>query len=87
MPLLFAALWFFSGRERLTKREKIVELDVLDDTFGDRITRVESRRGPVLGYFIGLDAVVIAAAAGIAIGGVGWWIHRRHARSSTVKEN
>ena len=76
LPVCMAGMWLASERETLTKKVKFREVEVQDDLFGDY---VESRAvpGPILGYYVGLDAVgggtALCAAAGAAI----WWRKRR----------
>lgn len=81
-PLAALGLWAGSGRENLTKSTKNVQVEAVDDVFGDRITRTEARRGPVFGYFVGLDAVAGAAAVGLMAGGVWIWRLRRGVKST-----
>jgi hypothetical protein len=80
LPLVAAVLWMSSGREILTKSGKIVAVTVTDELFGG--TNVEQRlvRGPLLGYYIGLDVVGAAAAMAVAGGLVWLWITRRRRR-------
>ncbi len=61
--LAAAGLWESSGRERLTKNGKSVNVTVKDDVFGDSVERTEFKPGPILGWYIGLDAVAITTGA------------------------
>lgn len=79
-----STLWLFSGRERLTKSTKHVEVVQEDDLFGDMEKRIELRRGPILGYYVGLDAVAgVAAAVGLISAGRAI-VRRRRARRKGV---
>lgn len=55
-------MWLGSGREILTKSSRAVEIEVYDDVFGDSLPRTELVRGPIWGYYIGLDAVAATAS-------------------------
>jgi hypothetical protein len=76
LPLLFVALWAWSGRERLTKSAKPVMVDVVD-VFGDHTPETRLVPGPVFGHYIGLDLVgaVVLACAGVAA--IGYVVERR----------
>ncbi len=76
VPVVVGSLWLVSGRERLTKHERAVDVTVTDDLFGG--TNVEKRfvPGPVFGYYIGADMVVGTVAASLAVGGAAWLIGR-----------
>ncbi len=76
VPVCLAAMWLASERETFTKSAKICEVEVEDDLFGDY---VESRAvpGPILGYYVGLDAVGGVTALCAAAGAVFWWRERR----------
>lgn len=81
--LAVAALCAYSGGERLTKSSKAVTIIAADDLFGDSQPRVELRRGPVFGWYVGWDAVgaaVLAAALSNGIVFWGVWRGRRAAR-------
>ncbi len=63
-------LWLASGRETLTKHTRFVDVVVADDLFGDANVEKRPVRGPILGYYVGLDAAAAAAAAALVIAGV-----------------
>lgn len=69
---LALALWLASGREGFTKAARSVTVEVRDELFGDTVTREEFQQGPILGYFVGLDAVGLTAAAGVLATGLAW---------------
>jgi hypothetical protein len=75
--LVVALLWLASGRGVFTASGKAVPVAVRDTLFGD--TTVETRfvSGPVFGYYIGLDAVVVLAVLTLVSGLIWWWIARR----------
>lgn len=76
LPVVAGGLWLGSGRETLTKTVRYVEVQVVDELFGDSITEAREVPGPVLGYYVGLDAV--AAAVGVAlVAALVWWRRRR----------
>lgn len=68
-PVITLGAWLGSGRETFSKTERVVEVSVQDDLFGDTTTRKEFRRGPLAGWYVGLDAVagVTALSVGTAI--------------------
>ncbi len=76
VPVGLAAMWLASERETFTKTTKFREIEVKDDLFGDY---VEPRAvpGPILGYYVGLDAVGGVTALCAAAGTVSWWQGRR----------
>ncbi len=76
VPVCVAAMWLASERETLTKTIKIREVKVEDDLFGDY---VESRAvpGPILGYYVGLDAVGGVTALCATVGAASWLRARR----------
>jgi len=77
LPLFVAGLWLASGREVLTKSSRYVEVAVADELFGGTLTEKRLVAGPVFGYYIGLDLVLVAAAVGVLGGAVWWWLTRR----------
>jgi hypothetical protein len=79
-PLVALGLWLASGRETLTKAEKIVAVTVRDDLFGDTNTEQRAVSGPIVGHYIGLDAVILVAAAAGVTALVWWWLARRRRR-------
>jgi hypothetical protein len=70
-----AALWLVSGRERLSKSDRSVTVEVRDP-FGDPMSRVQFERGPIFGYFVGLDAVLLTAGAAAIATGTALIVHR-----------
>lgn len=82
VPLALGALWLVSGRETLTKRTRYQTVRVTDPVFGDVIEQTQALRGPVAGYFVGLDAVAGSAAACAAAWAVGRWLARRARRAA-----
>lgn len=73
IPVLVAILWLASGRETLTKHERVVSVTVKDELFGDTNTVSQLRPGPIFGYYVGLDLVIIAVLGSLitlAIAGV-----------------
>src|SRR5437764_222747 len=68
LPVVAVALWIGSGRETFTKHAKVVQVEARDDVFGDAVTEARIVRGPILGYFVGLDIVIVSAAASLVIG-------------------
>lgn len=85
IPLLAVALWLGSGREVLTKPQRAVDVQITDKLFGDTIVETKFVRGPVFGYYVGLDLVIVATGACMAIGGISWIVgHRRARRKESV---
>ena len=87
IPIAAVALWLASGREVLTKPIKHVDMAVRDNLFGGTNLETQDVRGPIWGYFIGLDLVIVACG----FSGFGillmWAIHRRRRRrSASVRE-
>jgi hypothetical protein len=80
VPLAVLALWLGSGREVLTKNQKAVVVTVQDEIFGGEESRTEFQSGPILGYYVGLDAVVIAALLCGAAAGTDWLLTRGRGR-------
>ena len=81
LPIVIGGLWLGSGRETLTKPFRSVEVEVQDDLFGGTNEEYHPIRGPVLGYFIGLDAVIVTSivSAGL-LAFTGWSMHRQRNR-------
>lgn len=82
IPLVALALWLGSGREVLTKNQKAVVVTVQDEVFGGEESRTEFQPGPFFGYFVGLDAVVIAAVLCGGAAGLDWFLTRRRGRAT-----
>jgi hypothetical protein len=77
-------LWLLSGRQGLTKRELSVTVEVRDELVGDIVTREEFQRGPIFGYYVGLDAVGLTAAAGVLASGLTWALTRERRAIGTA---
>lgn len=79
VPALALALWAWSGRENLTKHTRNVEVQVRDELVQDMVTEMRAVPGPVMGYYIGLDAVGGAAGLSSVLGLVGFvvWLRER----------
>jgi hypothetical protein len=77
IPVLTAVLWLASGHEVFSKSGKAAQVTVSDPLFGDTTTQTQFVRGPILGYFVGLDAVAVVTAICLAIAIVCRWVARR----------
>jgi hypothetical protein len=86
-PAIATVLWLRSGREHLTKSMKSVEIRRHDDLFGGDEIVHEFKRGPIAGYFVGLDAVAVATVASVVLVGVSWITTRRPAQRDPAPEN
>ncbi len=75
LPIMTAGLWLASGRETLTKSARVIEVQARDELFGDTFIQEKLVRGPIFGYYIGLDLVIAVAAACLMI-----WLVWRVAR-------
>ena len=86
VPVCVAAMWLASERETFTKPVKNRDVKVEDDLFGDY---VESRAvpGPILGYYVGLDAVAGVTALSATAGAVFWWRNRRRRAADKRRSN
>lgn len=84
VPVLTAALWLASGREVLTKAERAVTVSVPDRLFGDTNDAVRFVRGPVFGYYVGLDLVIATLVVWLAIVGTCWLLGRRRAHQKEI---
>jgi len=76
-------LWLGSGCEVLTKSSKAVEIEVISELFGDTIHEIQLARGPIFGYFVGLDVVALVSSLFLAVVGM-TAIVRRIRRQSGV---
>jgi hypothetical protein len=83
LPVVALALWLGSGREVLTKHTRIVGVAVRDDLFGDVNIVQQPVPGPIFGYYVGLDVVVLAILLALLIGVIGYF---RYGRSSPRNE-
>ncbi len=63
IPLAVLVLWMSSGREVLTKSTRWVDVQVQDPLFGLTDVRKTPVPGPIFGYYVGLDLVLVVAAA------------------------
>ena len=80
LPVAVAVFWLASGREVLTKAARAVTVQVPDTLFGDTNIQTQFVRGPVFGYYVGLDAVIITTLLCTAVAGAWWLFGRRRAR-------
>jgi hypothetical protein len=80
IPAFLLVLWAVSGREFHTKTHKAVAVAVRDEVFGDTTIEEKFIRGPLLGYYIGIDAVIVFAFLALAATGVYWWWSLRRER-------
>jgi hypothetical protein len=80
VPLIITALWLVSGREVFTKSAKSMSVVVHDELFGDQRTEIRLVPGPLLGYYVGLDLVVVSSVAAAAVGTAFWLLDRRRAQ-------
>lgn len=86
-PAIATLLWLRSGREHLTKSMKSVEIRRHDDLFGGDEIVHEFKRGPIAGYFVGLDAVAATTLASVLLVGVSWITTRRRTETEAASEN
>ena len=84
MPLLTAILWLTSGREVFTKSGKPAQLAVVDPLFGDTSTQTQFVRGPIFGFYVGLDGIMMVTLACVAAGAIWWWLTRRRRRATQL---
>ena len=79
LPVVTGGLWLISGRETLTKPSRAVEVQLEDALFGDIIPETRFVSGPIFGYYVGLDAVVVTFALMmtlLTVAGLLRWIRR-----------
>ena len=81
-PAFLLILWAVSGREFHTKTHKAVAVETRDEVFGDVIVQEQFIRGPLLGYYIGIDAVIVSALLALAVSGAYWWWSARRDRQT-----
>lgn len=86
LPIATIVLWLVSGRETLTKSARTVSVPVRDELFGDTFVQEKIVHGPIFGYYVGLDLVIVVTLACLVVGIIAWWALRRHARGSTRRE-
>lgn len=77
LPVFTCCLWVGSGRETLTKPRRAVEIEVQDELFGDSFKELRLVRGPIFGYYIGLDAVAVTGALSMSLVGAARAMSRR----------
>lgn len=82
LPLITCALWLSSGRETLTKSFRTVEVAVNDELFGDSTDETLLIHGPIVGYFIGLDAVIVTSAVSFSLLSIAGWRRRRRRKEA-----
>ena len=80
LPVLAGILWLASGREALTKSDRIVAVTVTDELFGGTNVEQQLVRGPLFGYYIGLDLVGAVTVVAIVCALIWWWVTRRRRR-------
>jgi hypothetical protein len=80
LPLLAWAAWLASGREVFTKGGKAVQVAVRNELFGDTDLQTQWARGPLFGWYVGLDVAVLVTLAALVAAGVLWWRMRRQRR-------
>ncbi|GEM_PF-1517709 len=80
LPVFACCLWIGSGRETLTKPRRAVEIEVEDDLFGDSFKELRLVRGPIFGYYIGADAIVVTGVFSMALVGSAKAMNRRRER-------
>ncbi len=86
LPVLVGVLWMASGREVFSKSGKAAQVELRDPLFGDSTVQTRFVPGPVLGYYIGLDLVVVVTLAAMSVGAIWWWIARRRRRAARLAE-
>jgi hypothetical protein len=84
MPVLTALLWLASGREVFTKSGKAAQVAVMDPLFGDTTTQTQFVRGPIFGFYVGLDGIMMVTLACVAAGAIWWWAARRRRRATQL---
>jgi hypothetical protein len=80
VPAAVWVAWLGSGRDVFTAPEKAVEVAVRDPLFGDTVEHTEMRRGPIGGYYVGLDLALAVTVAALVVGGLAWWLIGRGGR-------
>lgn len=86
LPVFTACLWIGSGRETLTKPRRAVEIEVEDELFGDSFNELRLVRGPIFGYYIGLDAVIVTGMLSMSLVGGAKAVDRRRDRKRNEAE-
>jgi hypothetical protein len=87
VPVLFAILWLVSGHGVFTKSGEATEVVVRDPLFGDTLTETRFVRGPIFGYYVGLDLLLLSVVAALIAAAI-WWLlaRRRRRRADSAKE-
>jgi len=81
LPVFTCCLWVGSGRETLTKPRRAVEIEVEDELFGDSFKELQLVRGPIFGYYIGVDAVMVTGVLSMTLVGSARAMNRRRDRN------
>jgi hypothetical protein len=79
LPVAVIIAWLATGLEVFTKHTKWVQESVRDPLFGDMITQSREVHGPLAGYYIGLDVVILSVLIAVIAATVLWWVNRRQA--------
>jgi ABC-type spermidine/putrescine transport system permease subunit II len=88
LPVAVIITWLASGREVFTKHTKWVQVSARDPLFGDIITQSREVHGPIAGYYVGLDLVVLSVLIAVIAAIVLWWVNRRQvAKQGTTHES
>ncbi len=80
LPAVVTICWLASGHEVFTKSGKYLNVPVRNELFGDTDIQVQFVPGPLLGYYIGLDLVIVTLLVALFAGLVAWLILRRRRR-------
>jgi hypothetical protein len=80
IPVLMGALWLVSGRETFTKWGRSTQVLIQDPLFGDTFAETRFVRGPIFGYYVGLDLFLLSVLAAVVLGAIWWWLARRRRR-------
>ena len=81
LPVLVCALWLASGREVVSKSGKAMQVEVANPLFGDTTVETQFKPGPVLGYYVGFDLVVVSTLGAATLGLIWWLLARRRRRT------
>lgn len=79
-------LWLGSGCEILTKSGRVVEVEVINELFGETMKEMRLIPGPIFGYYIGLDSVAAVCSAFLIIVGVLTLVRRIRRRVRGIEE-
>ena len=86
IPAVVLGLWLASGRGIWTQRVRYVTVTVPDSLFGDATQVQQPVPGPIHGYYVGLDLVVVTWLLAVAIASVVALIKLLARRRLTGKE-